>query len=1098
MTKYLLAITTAALLYISANAQEKNPLINSGEIISEGIKLHDAGKYKEAIELYQKINRNDSNFVYALYEKSLSYSADSQYNAALEACKLGLAEDSMHERWPDFFTQYGSLLDNLGKPEESLHVFDSAIALYPNHSLLYLNKGTTLLGMKRYEEAEKLFQYVLVQDPFTASCHYKLGVALLQLGKIVPATYAFMNYLLIFPSGRYSNNCISYLSEIANNTDLITGFIEARTAEPDEEYQLVEKIILSKIALDKNYKPLLQLDDRISRQLQVLLEKTPYSSQSPDFCMQYYVPLYKKWFNAGKFEVLINHIFSAVDLPVIQNYNKKNKKEIEAFTNEAVAYFQQIQTTRQLNYQLRDTAEKKYYYENGVVLGKGKIGTGPTNFIGDWRFFYPGGNLKSTGRYNEKGGKEGKWLYYYPNGRLKVTQTFANDELEGPEVYYFANGVVSSMANYKNGKTEGEAKFYYYCGSPKVSAQYVHDNLNGTRLSYFSNGMLSTSETYSNDKLDGPFSTFHKNGLRASTGTYAAGSLEGPYQEWFDNGQLSAEGQYTKNIETGNWKRYYSNGQLKSTQVYATGRDESDYTEYHENGKLFFACKYKKKTISGAVTYFDDDAKPFAMYEFDKSKPLTARYLNKSGKEISFAQVKDKKMDLTTYRANGIKKSHITYNSDGNSEGLETIYFSNGAVYQTNEYSNGQLNGSSTTFYLNGKPSNITHYSNGSKDGYSTSYYSNGQVQSEGWYQNNMAEGNWLSYDELGKPLAIDYFYNDNQHGHKLEFYKNGQVEYDTRYHMGFIESMTQYDSSGHVINVVKMQQSSGLFTGLQLNGKLKFKGNYEKGDFHGPYSFWYFDGSPHTVQYYNKGAEDSSYTSYFYGGQLYMEGKYKLGKKTGVWKTYRKDGSIVGVENYTNGELTGHSISYFENGKIELDVSYHEGERNGETKKYAPGGELAFSIMYKDDLPISYSYNGKDGKMLPPIELVGGSGKVKSFYANGQLAADYEYIEGKVQGKYQLFFPNGKTWTERADDNGETNGPLAQYYENGQLKAIYQYLNDNLHGPYKEYNQHGVLTEEGNFYNGNYHGNVKLYDAGGKLTETDVYYYGNLLTIKK
>src|SRR5262249_35809447 len=82
MKKPFVTILTGLLCSFLLPAQENNPLINSGEIIKEAVKLHDEGKYKEAISLYKKINRSDTNYVFAMYELALSYSADSQYNAA--------------------------------------------------------------------------------------------------------------------------------------------------------------------------------------------------------------------------------------------------------------------------------------------------------------------------------------------------------------------------------------------------------------------------------------------------------------------------------------------------------------------------------------------------------------------------------------------------------------------------------------------------------------------------------------------------------------------------------------------------------------------------------------------------------------------------------------------------------------------------------------------------------------------------------------------------------------------------------------------------------------------------------------------------------
>ncbi|HMC83951.1 MAG TPA: hypothetical protein VKI61_00430, partial [Chitinophagaceae bacterium] len=105
MKKHGLAFSLAILFSVLVFAQEKNPLINSGEIISEAVKLHDAGKYKEAIDQYKKINRNDTNYVWALYETALSYSADSQYNEAIHNCELALAEKSDPERMPELLTE---------------------------------------------------------------------------------------------------------------------------------------------------------------------------------------------------------------------------------------------------------------------------------------------------------------------------------------------------------------------------------------------------------------------------------------------------------------------------------------------------------------------------------------------------------------------------------------------------------------------------------------------------------------------------------------------------------------------------------------------------------------------------------------------------------------------------------------------------------------------------------------------------------------------------------------------------------------------------------------------------------------------------------
>ncbi len=74
-----------------AHAQEKNPLINSGELIARGSDLYDSGEYKRSIDLYSKVGRNDTNYVRALYELAMSCYADSQFAKSAHYCEMALA-----------------------------------------------------------------------------------------------------------------------------------------------------------------------------------------------------------------------------------------------------------------------------------------------------------------------------------------------------------------------------------------------------------------------------------------------------------------------------------------------------------------------------------------------------------------------------------------------------------------------------------------------------------------------------------------------------------------------------------------------------------------------------------------------------------------------------------------------------------------------------------------------------------------------------------------------------------------------------------------------------------------------------------------------
>src|SRR6478752_1476074 len=79
---------------LSSIAQEKKFIINSAEIINEGVSLYDEGKYKEAIEKLKEVDRNDTNYVWALAELSMTYIADSQFVQGIKIADEGLSYNS--------------------------------------------------------------------------------------------------------------------------------------------------------------------------------------------------------------------------------------------------------------------------------------------------------------------------------------------------------------------------------------------------------------------------------------------------------------------------------------------------------------------------------------------------------------------------------------------------------------------------------------------------------------------------------------------------------------------------------------------------------------------------------------------------------------------------------------------------------------------------------------------------------------------------------------------------------------------------------------------------------------------------------------------
>jgi len=1078
-------------------AQDKRTFTPSGQIIQKGTELHDKGQYKDAIALYQGVSRSDTNYVWALYEMAMSMTADSQFAKAKEIYQLALSLPQDREREPDLYNSYGSLLDDMDEKDAAIRVFDTAIRKYPNNGQLYLNKGLVLIRQKKYAESEAVLKQGLLVDPYSYSSHYLLGVAALYQGKVIPSFLSFIGYLMVSPEGRYQKMTINLLTVISKNKEDLAEYMENRRVADDDPYRTTEQIVLAKLALDKNYKAISQIDDPICRQIQVLFEKLEYDEQSNDFWMQFYVPIYKTIYNNKEFETFINHIFSGVDLDQIKNYNKRNKKEKEQMVKEIVDHLNLISSTRELNAEKRKTAEIHYYSGNNE-WGKGKWKNNGETLIGPWEFYYKTGNLRSKGIFNDAGQREGEWKYYYFNGDLKGVEHYKLGKLEGEIVFYHPNGNISYKGTYVQDKEDGEYNTYTIAGSPLVSVHYKNGNLNGERKEYHPNGMLHIDEYFKNDSLNGPYKSYYDNGILETSFSYLNGRIDGPTKSYHKNGKLESEGTYTKGTIQGELKRYHDNGKLKSIEHYDNGEITGDYEEYFSNGTLHTKYTYKKGKMEGDINYYDDDSKLFVTQTYANNVLKAARYFDKSGKEISKSELKSKKFDLIAYRPDGTKRYQSTMNEKGEVIDRETYYFPSGKINETDDYVDGKLQGTSISYYLNGKKNVEMPYEKGDKEGYYQSRFSNAKMQAEGWYLNNQMEGEWIYYDEQGAKSSKVNLLHDDVDGFKEEFYPNGKIEFQSIYKKGYNTRLTQFDSSGKVIADINMPKGSGKIVLMQHNGKPMSEYSYVNGHMEGLYKSYFPDGSIQTMQYYKNGLDDSTYVAYHYGGKVAAEGKYHLGNKVGEWKNYRANGTLNMTERYENGEVNGTRTYYYENGKVDTEMSFEGGDREGPTKKYSMDGKLLYILNYKQGTAVSYTYPDAAGKLLPLIPIPTTGAKVNTYYANGKLSSSFAYSDGKSNGPDLLFYPDGKPWIESTVEYSNTEGKYKVYYPSGQLNIEYNYENDNLHGPYKEYSEKGTIKEEGNYYNGYVHGERKYYDENGKLKETRIYYYGKLLSVKK
>lgn len=120
-------------------------------------------------------------------------------------------------------------------------------------------------------------------------------------------------------------------------------------------------------------------------------------------------------------------------------------------------------------------------------------------------------------------------LDYFISGNIQMTKEFSSIDPEiadGPAVWYYESGAVSSKKNYEKGKLQGPASDYFRDGKLKMEGNFINDLLDGTLLEYTLGEKIFRKGTYSKGKKIGTWDFYDLGGTQYATKSYENGKLK--------------------------------------------------------------------------------------------------------------------------------------------------------------------------------------------------------------------------------------------------------------------------------------------------------------------------------------------------------------------------------------------------------------------------------------------------------------------------------------------------------------------------------------------------------------------------------------------
>lgn len=1077
-----------------ALAQKPFAPIDSKAIIEEGIKLHDDQRYNSAIAKYMQVDRNDTNYIYALTEKSLSEMHGQDYEACVATIRQALAIGG--EKNPEMYINMGTALDNLDKKEEAIAAYDEGIAIFPKNHLLYFNKAVTLYDLERYDEAIATLKKTLEINPYHPGTHLLLGTIAANEGRTVQALLSLNAFLLMEPEGDRALSALQYMDALAAGTAEEPKPKGIKLSDGDD-YEDIELIIKNKVALSSKYKVKSDFDFPIVKQNQVLFEKLEYDKADKGFWMQFYVPFFRKLYEENKFEDYSMYMLLSSTNDKVKAAVKKHISDLKDFNDWRDLAWSDLHNTHteMLNGKKQEVT---YYYLNGHLqfVGNSKS-KGEFIPVGDAEVYHDTGALAAVGKY-ENGLRTGFWTYYNDYGVKNEMEEYSQGKLSGKYVYYYDTGIPATEAVYKDDKLNGEVKRYFRSGDLLSIENYKDNKQDGRSTGYYRNGQKEYDADYKDGMLDGQVNEFYADGAKESESTFKADKKTGKATTYYRNGKLRSEYTYVDGKPDGAFKSYHPNGNVSEEGTDKDGYVVGEYKIYSPDGKLNEVTNYDASgKLNGTLKSYDADEKLYYEWEYTKGEITAYKYYNKKGEIVGQGKRKLTKFPFTGFYPDGTKKFEGDY--EGSQQNGVWKYFDRyGNVETENNYKNGELNGVTTEYYGNGKVKNVVSYTDGLMEGYYASYYINGQLETHGNYKNGKENGDWYVYYIDGTLQTHDYFLYGAQKGWQAEYDVNGHITDDGNYVNDFPGMAMDFDSTGKVIDTVHYEAATLLYKENDYRGKPAFEGNYRNAQANGAFTWYNHAGKVITSGSYLAGKRDGKWTWYHDNGKVKSEAFYDLGSGNGIWNDYYENGQLSYVRIMYQNDVDGEFTRYHSNGKVFIKGQYAGGLRNGAFYYYDEAGQLQIIKYYEYGVQTGYSYNGTDGKEVAVIPVVNGSGKITGYYQNGKKSVEYTLVNGSIDGTYTDYFSSGSIWEETNYTLGYNNGPRKLYLLNGKVEEEENYVWDELSGVAKYYTKEGKLKETITYKSGVKHGVSQKYNAStGKAEKTIVYYDGTIASEK-
>ena len=414
--------------------------------------------------------------------------------------------------------------------------------------------------------------------------------------------------------------------------------------------------------------------------------------------------------------------------------------------------------------------------------------------------YYPNGIVSSEGMYRN-GRPDGFWRGYHETGVLKSEGNRLNFMLDSTWVFYTHTGDTSEIINYRLGVRSG---FHYqfetiiernnvskhYLASKKL---YLDDRLEGKAYYYYPNGQVRQIVNYRNGLRQDESIEFDENGTVITIFDFRNDYM---ISRQFVN-RTNAQGQ-----KHGTWKEFHPNGIVKIEEHYRNGVLEGTTRFRSESGMLINEIVYRNgeiidqgiqlhPEITTITSFWEDGTTIRRRGVYRDSIPVGFHFFfNREGKP-------ERSIRYSEF-GTGIMIGEGPVDSDENRTGDWKLYFESGELRATGKYANERQHGEWTYYSKEGKKFQVGIINNGVPEGLWTWYFPSGEIFRQEQLERNRRHGLSIQYSDSATIVSKGEYIEGERNGFWIEHI--GHIREEGEYVAGFKEGVwSSYHKDGQL-----------------------------------------------------------------------------------------------------------------------------------------------------------------------------------------------------------------------------------------------------------------------------------------------------------